>query len=71
MQFELQTLEEYFDEALLAELRRDAEAINGQRLTIERFNSPARVQSTTLRYRFGSWQADLDKAGILSTCLKN
>lgn len=64
MKFELQTLEEYSDEALLAELRRVAEAMNGQRLTIERFNSLARVHSTTLRYRFGSWQAALDKAGI-------
>lgn len=64
MKFELQTLEEYSDDALLAELRRVAEATNGQRLTIERFNSLARVHSTTLRYRFGSWQAALDKAGI-------
>ena len=64
MKFELQTLEEYSDEALLSELRRVADALNGQRLTIERFNSLARVHSTTLRYRFGSWQAALDKAGI-------
>ena len=64
MRFELQTLEEYSDETLLAELRRVAEQLNGQRLTIELFNSLARVHSTTLRYRFGSWQAALDKAGI-------
>lgn len=64
MKFELQTLEEYSDDALLAELRRVAERMNGQRLTKERFNSLARVHSTTLRYRFGSWQAALDKAGI-------
>ena len=64
MKFELQTLEEYSDEALLAELHRVVEALNGQRLTLERFNSLARVHSTTLRYRFGSWQAALDKAGI-------
>lgn len=64
MKFELQTLEEYSDDTLLAELRRVAEAMNGQRLTIERFNSLARVHSTTLRYRFGSWQAALNRAGI-------
>jgi 5-methylcytosine-specific restriction endonuclease McrA len=64
MTFELRTLEEYTDGALLAELRRVAEAMNGQRLTLERFNSLSRVHSTTLRYRFGSWQAALDKAGI-------
>jgi 5-methylcytosine-specific restriction endonuclease McrA len=64
MKFELQTLEEYSDEALLAELRRVVEELNGKRLTLERFNSMARVHSTTLRYRFGSWQTALDKAGI-------
>ena len=71
MKTELQTLEEFSDEALLAELRRVAEAMNSQRLTSERFSSPARALSTTLRYRFRSWQASLDKAGILSTWLKN
>jgi hypothetical protein len=64
MKFQLQTLEEYSDEALLAELRRVAAALNGERLTIERFNSLARVHYTTLRYRFGSWRVALDKAGI-------
>lgn len=64
MDYELQTLEEYSDETLISELRRVAEVLNGQRLTIERFNSLARVYSTTLRNRFGSWQAALDKAGI-------
>jgi hypothetical protein len=64
MTFELETLEDYSDDAILAELRRVAEATKGQRLTIERFNSLSRVHSTTLRYRFGSWQAALDKAGI-------
>lgn len=64
MKFELQTLEDYTDEALLEELRRVADALKGQRMTRERFNSMARVHSTTLRYRFGSWRAALDKAGI-------
>ena len=64
MKFELQTLEEYSDEAILAELHRVAESLKGQRLTIERFDSLARVHSTTLRYRFGSWTAALDRAGI-------
>jgi len=64
MKFELTTLDEYSDESLLAELRRVADSLQGQRLTLERFNSLARVHSTTLRYRFGSRQAALDKAGI-------
>lgn len=67
MKFELTTLDEYSDEALLSELRRVAEALNGQRLTIKRFNSMAKVHATTLRYRFGSWQAALDKAEISGT----
>lgn len=64
MIFELRTLEEYSDDALIAEVRRVAEELNGKRLTIERFDSIARVHSTTLRYRFGSWRAALDRAGI-------
>ena len=64
MSFELQTLEEYSDEAILAELRRVAESLNGQRLTIERFNSISRVRSSTVRRHFGSWKAALDKAGV-------
>ncbi len=64
MKFELQTLEEYSDEALLSELRRVAEALDGKRLTRERFDSFARVHSSTLSNRFSSWTAALDKAGI-------
>jgi hypothetical protein len=67
MKFELQTLDEYSDEALLSELRRVADALDGQRLTIERFDSMARVHSTTVRHRFGSWPAALDRAEISET----
>jgi 5-methylcytosine-specific restriction endonuclease McrA len=64
MKFELQTLEEYSDEALLAELQRVADILNGQRLTRSRFDAIARVHSSTLHKRFGTWTAALDKAGI-------
>jgi len=64
MRFELQTLTEYSDEAILAELRRVADALGGVRLTIARFDSQSRVASTTVRRRFGSWTAALDRAGI-------
>jgi 5-methylcytosine-specific restriction endonuclease McrA len=64
MKFELQTLEEYSDKALIAELQRVAGAMNGQRLTRERFDSMARVHSSTLHNRFGTWTDALDKAGI-------
>ena len=64
MKFELQTLDDYSDEALLAELCRVADALNGQRMTIVRFNSIARVHSSTLENHFGSWREALDKAEI-------
>lgn len=65
--FELKTLEDYSDDALLDELRRVATALNGKRLTHENFNKLSRVHSTTVRYRFGSWKNALDKAGISET----
>jgi len=64
MIFELQTLDEYSDEALLAELRRVADVLKGQRLTRRRFDSLARVHSTTLENHFGSWREALDQAAI-------
>lgn len=67
MRFELQTLKEYSDEALLSELRRVADALNGERLTKARFASIARVHSSTVEKRFGTWTAALDKAGISET----
>ena len=65
--FELKTLEDYSDEALLDELRRVADELNGKRLTHESFNELSRVHSTTIRYRFGSWKNALDMAGISKT----
>lgn len=64
VQFELQTLTDYSDDAIVAELQRVAAECVGKRLTIELFNSRARVHSTTVRARFGSWSAALDRAGI-------
>lgn len=64
MKFELTTLDDYSDEALLTELRRVVGSLDGQRLTREYFDSLGRVHSSTLHKRFGSWVAALDKAGI-------
>jgi AcrR family transcriptional regulator len=64
MKFELNTLEEYSDEALITELRRVVDCLKGQRLTRGRFDSMARASSSTMERRFGSWTAALDKAGI-------
>jgi len=62
--FELTTLEDYSDEALLDELRRVAAELGGKRLTHDNFNQLARVHSSTIRNRFGSWKNALDRAGI-------
>jgi hypothetical protein len=64
MRYELQTLDEYSDEAILAELRRVADSLNGQRLTRKRFNLLARVHSSTVENHFGSWWQALDRAEI-------
>ena len=64
MKYELNTLEEYSDEALLAELRRVAAEVQGHRLTRALFNTMAKVHSSTLENRFGSWIGALDKAEI-------
>ncbi len=65
--FELKTLEDYSDNALLDELRRVSELLNGERLTRERFNQLARTHSSTLERRFGSWNNALDRAGMSET----
>jgi len=62
--FELTTLEEYSDQALLDEIRRAAAALHGERFTQKKFLQLARVHVTTVRNRFGSWQKALDLAGI-------
>ncbi len=64
MKFQLQTLEEYSDEALLTEIRRVADSLGGKRLTRKVYDEMARAHSSTLSNRFGSWAAALDKAGI-------
>ena len=51
--FELKTLTDYSEESLLAELRRVASALHGQRMTVEKFNELSRVHSSTLQKRFG------------------
>ena len=64
MKYELRTLDEYSGEAILTELRRVADGLNGQRLTRELFDSVARVHSSTVGRRFGSWGGALDRAEI-------
>ena len=65
--FELKTLDEYTDDALLGEIKRVALAIGGQRLTQQKFLELSKVHVTTVRRRFGSWKNALDLAGIDET----
>lgn len=62
--FELKTLDEYSDDALLDEIKRVALAVGGQRLTQQKFLELSKVHVTTVRRRFGSWKNALDLAGI-------
>jgi hypothetical protein len=64
MQFELDHLESYDDEALLAELRRVAELINTPKITISQFSALAKVHGSTLQKRFGGWGKALEAAGL-------
>lgn len=64
MRFELEHLESYDDESLLAEVRRVAAFVATPRLTRDKFNEHAKVYSSTLEKRFGSWKAALSSAGL-------
>lgn len=62
--FELTTLEDYSDEALLNELRRVAAELKGERLTKATYARLARTHSSTIERRFGTWTNALNLAGI-------
>lgn len=64
MRFELEHLESYDDQALLAELRRVAELIRTPKITIGQFTAQAKVHGSTLQKRFGGWKGALQAAGL-------
>lgn len=64
MHFELEHLESYDDQALLAELRRVAELIGTPKITRAQFTAHAKVHSSTLERRFGGWKGALEAAGL-------
>ncbi len=64
MRFELEHLESYDDESLLAELRRVAALIDSPTITQDQFTSLANVHSSTVGRRFGGWRKALDAAGL-------
>ncbi|MDP3370689.1 MAG: HNH endonuclease [Brevundimonas sp.] len=62
--FVLSKLTDYSDESVLDEVRRVARELGSERITRERFNQVARVSSTTLTRKFGSWFQAMDRAGV-------
>ena len=64
MHFELDHLESYDDDALLEELRRVAALVPEPKLKRVQFDRQAKVHSSTLGRRFGSWQQALVSAGL-------
>jgi len=65
MQFELRRLVEYSDKAILDEIRRVAEIVNGPTLPRTAFQEHSRVSSTTISRRFGCWEKALEAAGLV------
>ena len=64
IKFELSRLLRYDDDAIVAEMRRVAAIVEQSVLTIALFDQYSKVESTTVRRRFGSWRNALDRAGI-------
>ncbi len=62
--FEITWLEDRSDEAVLDEIRRVAALEPGRRLTVDRFDAVARIKSTAIRDRFGSWSEATRRAGL-------
>lgn len=62
--FEITWLEDRSDESVLAEIRRVAALEPGRRLTVDRFDAVARIKSTAVRDRFGSWSEATRRAGL-------
>lgn len=59
-----QTAKRLSDDDLVAELRRVAEALGTDTLTMEQFNARASVNAAAIVDRLGSWKAALERAGL-------
>ncbi len=64
MDYKLTRLASYDDTSLLEEVKRVSDIVGGETLTVSEFKKHARVNITTLRNRFGSWENALKEAGI-------
>jgi hypothetical protein len=52
------------DEELLADLRRAAESVGKETITVDQYSQRGSFGSTTIEKRFGSWNIALQKAGL-------
>ena len=68
MKFELETYNRNTsDEELLDDIRRVAQELNQDKVTIDQYNERGKFHSTTLTRRFGNWFKTLEKAGLQKT----
>lgn len=63
-QFELATLLNYDDDAIIVEIRRAVESLPAGPVTRRAFDQVSRVSSCTVARRFGGWQEALERAGF-------
>jgi hypothetical protein len=54
----------YSDDELISELRRVAEKLGVKKMTMETFSAHASINAETIRRRFGSWWAAMQRAGL-------
>jgi hypothetical protein len=62
--FEITWLDDRSEEAVLDEIRRVAALEPNRRLTVDRFDDVAKIKSTAVRDRFGSWGEATRRAGL-------
>ena len=62
--YELSRLADYDEESILQELRRVARLIDTPFITTQAFDKLSKVESSTVRRRFGGWRNALEKAGL-------
>ena len=62
--FELNRLLDYDEQSILAEFRRVASLITTPIITGRAFDRLSKVDSSTIRKRFGGWRNALEKAGL-------
>lgn len=71
MKFELSSLDDYSDDALIRELQRVARLVVSRDLTRREFSRHSQVHEATIRRRFGGWLAALEAAGLVNRADKS